>query len=256
MTNFRRPAAAGTVVLGAGVLVHLVPGVTSWRRARCLLAPRLSGVGDPRHVALTFDDGPDPVSTPSFLDELDRLGWQATFFVLGSQIRKDVGLTAEIAARGHELAVHGDRHVSHLRRPYPWTVDDVTRCRDTVAEILGFAPRWFRPPYGAVSASTLVAAKKANLQLVLWTSWGRDWRPQSTPASVTADVTRTLRPGATVLLHDSDDTSAPDSWRAALGALPELADRWDAAGLQVGPLGEHGLADTRRILAPSVRVRS
>jgi len=53
-------------------------------------------------------------------------------------------------------------------------------------------------------------------------------------------VARQLGPGATVLLHDSDCTSAPGSWRSALGALPRLAELFAARGLAVGPLAEHG----------------
>jgi len=212
---------------------------------RCRLTPTLAGVGQRDHVALTFDDGPDPESTPDFLAELERLGWSATFFVLGAEVRRNPGLAAEIHARGHELAVHGDRHVSHLRRPYPWTVADVARARDTVAEVTGEEPRWFRPPYGAVSASSILASRRAGLQMVLWTTWGLDWRRQSTGATVAHDVERTFHPGATVLLHDSDITSAPGSWRSALDALAPLAERWSGSGLSVGPLRDHGLPDPR-----------
>ncbi|MDQ1412366.1 MAG: hypothetical protein QOE07_954, partial [Acidimicrobiaceae bacterium] len=48
-------------------------------------------------------------------------------------------------------------------------------------------------------------------------------------------------PGATVLLHDSDCTSAPDSWRATLGSLAPMAELFADRGLEVGPLAEHGV---------------
>ena len=80
------------------------------------VAPSLAGIGRPDHVALTFDDGPDPASTPLFLTELDRLGWKATFFLLGCMVRQAPSLAAELVAASHEVAVHGDRHDSHLRR--------------------------------------------------------------------------------------------------------------------------------------------
>jgi hypothetical protein len=76
---------------------------------------------------------------------------------------------------------------------------------------------------------------------VLWTTWGRDWRNQATPESIVDEVQRTLVRGATVLLHDSDCTSAPGSWKATLASLPILAEHWDAARLTVGPLADHGL---------------
>jgi peptidoglycan/xylan/chitin deacetylase (PgdA/CDA1 family) len=233
-------------VVGGGVVLHLLPGVVAWRSMRCRLWPRLSGVGDPGHVALTFDDGPDPVSTPPMLAALEKLGWRATFFCLGSQVRRSPGLTRELVSRGHELAVHGDTHRSQLRRPVGAVVTDVIRARDTIAAA-GEAPvRFFRPPYGGVSSATLVAARRSQLQLVLWTSWGLDWQPRATGRSVAANVQRTSFPGATVLLHDSDITSTPGSWRSTLAALPFLADTWAAAGLQVGTLSEHGVLSAPR----------
>jgi peptidoglycan/xylan/chitin deacetylase (PgdA/CDA1 family) len=229
---------AGT---GAAALVHLSPGVVAWRAARCRLLPRLSGVGDRGHVALTFDDGPDPISTPPVLDVLEQLGWQATFFCLGGQVRRSPGLARELVQRGHEVAVHGDDHRSHLLRSPRGTVDDVVRARDSIEEITQTTMTWFRPPYGGVAVPSLLAGRKAGLNMVLWTSWGIDWREDSTGRSVADNVTRTFYPGATVLLHDSDITSSPGSWRSTVEALPRLAELWADAGLRAGPLREHGI---------------
>lgn len=225
--------------VGAGIFAHLVPGVVAWRSARCRLLPGLSGVGRPGHVALTFDDGPDPVSTPLVLDAVESLGWRATFFCLGQQARRSPEVVRELVERGHEVAVHGETHHSHLRRPSPSVVRDVAGARALLEDLTGRPIRWFRPPYGAVSASTLVAAHRTGLRLVLWTSWGLDWRGDATGATVADHVRRTSVPGATVLLHDSDVTSSPHSWKATLDCLPILAADWRAAGLEVGPLGEH-----------------
>ncbi len=81
---------------------------------------------------------------------------------------------------------------------------------------------------------------------MLWTTWGRDWRGDATPKTVAAEVTRGLVPGATVLLHDSDCTSAPGAWRSALGALDDLAELFAARRLIVGPLCDHGVTSHGR----------
>jgi peptidoglycan/xylan/chitin deacetylase (PgdA/CDA1 family) len=242
MLRTTNTARAAAVVVGVGALVHLLPGLVGWRWARVRALPRLSGIGHPDHVALTFDDGPDPTSTPAILDTLDVLGWKATFFCLGVQARRSPGLVAEIVARGHEPAVHGDTHASHLLRAGPSTIADLRRARDTIEDAAGVPVRWFRPPYGAVAASTLMATRTVGMTMVLWSTLGVDWKASSTGHSVAANVERTFRPGATVLLHDSDVTAAPGSWHSTVDALPLLATRWDAAGLRVGTLGEHGLA--------------
>jgi len=85
-------------------------------------------------------------------------------------------------------------------------------------------------------------ARDLGMSTVLWTTWGRDWRREATPDTVFADVTRRYLDGGTVLLHDSDCTSYPGSWRSALGALPRLADEFAARALTVGPVGDHGIA--------------
>lgn len=236
----RRAAGWAAAAGAAAALAHVAPGAVAWRGARIRLLPALSGVGAAGHVALTFDDGPDAAVTPLVLAELDRLGWRATFFVLGSQARRAPGLLGEILAAGHELGVHGDRHTSHLRRHAAWVVRDLRTARDLVEGTTGAPLRWFRPPYGALAASSLVAARATGLQPVLWTTWGRDWRAEATPETVVADVAATWHPGATVLLHDSDVTSAPGSWKSGLGALPLLAERW--GDQRVGTLGEHAIA--------------
>ncbi len=161
--------------------------------------------------------------------------------MLGEMVRKAPGLAAEVAAAGHEVAVHGDGHVSMLRRPPRAAFDDIERARDAIVEATGVEPRWFRPPYGTLSAGALRGARRLNLHTVLWTSWGRDWRPEATPETVVHDVLRGNVAGGTVLLHDSDCTSSPGSWHATVGALPLLADELGARGLRVGPVGEHDL---------------
>ncbi|HEX9338952.1 MAG TPA: polysaccharide deacetylase family protein, partial [Pseudonocardiaceae bacterium] len=81
----------GRTALGtaAGVLaVHALPATTFWPPLRAALLPALAGIGDPNHVALTFDDGPHPRSTPFFLRELARRDVRATFFLLGSELAR------------------------------------------------------------------------------------------------------------------------------------------------------------------------
>ena len=231
-------AAAG---LAAGLAVaHGGPGITAIGPVRKALFPRLSGRGAADHVALTFDDGPDPESTPGFIELLGGRPARATFFLLGSMAARAPRLAAEIPLAGHEVGVHGwdHRHLT-LRGPRA-TRDDIARAVDAVAAATGTAPRLYRPPYGVLNGAALVAVRQLGLTPVLWGSRGREWSRGATPESVYAALTRGLRGGCTVLLHDSDCTSPPGSARAALGALPMLLDECERRGLRVGPLGEHG----------------
>ncbi len=227
-------AAAGTAVLQAG------PGVTALRPVRMALCPGLAGRGAADHVALTFDDGPDPEATPRFIELLAERGVRATFFMLGSMVAQNPGLAAEVAAAGHEVAVHGWQHrYLPLRGPRA-TWDDLASARDIVAAATGRVPRLFRPPYGVLSTAALVAARRLRLRPVLWTTWGREWRAGASAGSVHATLRAGLAGGGTVLLHDSDCSSPAGSWRAGLGALPLLLDDCARLGLRAGPADEHG----------------
>lgn len=130
---------------------------------------------------------------------------------------------------------------------------DIERAHDVISNATGINLTWFRPPYGAVTIASLQAAHKLQLRTVLWTAWGRDWRPESTPASVLHDLERGLLNAGTILLHDSDCTSAPGAWRNALEALNPLADRMSIANLHVGTLGEHQIPAARHRTRPIAR---
>jgi peptidoglycan/xylan/chitin deacetylase (PgdA/CDA1 family) len=223
----------------AAAAAYAAPSVARLLPPRWKATPRLSGFGDPAHVALTFDDGPDPASTPAVMAALDGLGLHATFFLLGNMTAASPALAGDLVAAGHEVGAHGWAHAGAIRRTPSWLTDDMRRCRDAIADATGAVPRWYRPPYGELSLGSFAAARANGLRVVLWTAWGRDWRPGATPASVVADIERGVLPGGTVLLHDSDCTSAPGSWRVTVAALPLLAERVAALGLKVGTLGEH-----------------
>src|SRR5499427_3201444 len=245
MHNGQRRIAQGAALAGlaaAGLAIaHAGPGLTAIGPVRRLAFPRLAGLGRPDHVALTFDDGPDPASTPAFLDLLAARRLHATFFMLGSMVARAPQLAAEIAAAGHEIAVHGWDHRYTILRS-PWDVSgDLARARDAVSEATGQQPRFFRPPYGVLSSGAIVAARRLGRTPVLWSSWGKEWAPGATPDSVFAAVVAGLTGGATILLHDSDCTSPAGAAWAALGALPWLLDECSARGLAVGTLADHGL---------------
>jgi len=235
----RGPAALVGVAVAATAAAYASPAVTSWQALRAGLLPGLAGIGRPDHVALTFDDGPDPASTPAFLTALEAAGTRATFFLLGSMLMTAPGLGRELVDAGHEVAVHGWEHRYTTFRAPRALYDDLARTRDLIAEVTGRAPVYFRPPYGVLSVGALSAARRLGLRPVLWTAWGRDWEERATPESVLATVGKDLTGGGTVLLHDSDCTSAPLAWRSALGALPALVDTCAGRGLRVGPLAEH-----------------
>ncbi|MFD7919329.1 polysaccharide deacetylase family protein [Streptomyces sp. NPDC059740] len=242
----RATAATLGLASSTALALHVLPAGTWLATPRRAFFPALAGVGRPDHVALTFDDGPDDRATPHFLAALDRLQARATFFVLGERLLDRPALGREIVAHGHELAVHGWTH-SRPWLPAPGRdTAELARAVAAVRTVSGRAPRWYRPPYGILTAGRLLAARRVGLRPVLWSAWGRDWTQEVTPESVLRTVGRDLAGGGTVLLHDSDHTAAPGCWRATLAALPALVEQCRSAGLTVGPLDDHGVLPAGR----------
>jgi peptidoglycan-N-acetylglucosamine deacetylase len=226
----------GAVAAAAG---WAAPALLRGRVLRAAICPVLAGLGRGGHIALTFDDGPDPEGTPAVLNALDRLGWTATFFMLGTQVQRHPEVAAAVMSAGHEAAVHGFSHRNHLTRGPVDVHQDVARAAAVVAAATGARPSWFRPPYGVFTVGSLTAARRAGLRPVLWTAWGRDWLPRS-PAQIAGTIKAQLSSGGTVLLHDSDCTArAAGGWWATAQALPRLAELAEDLGCTVGPLRDH-----------------
>jgi peptidoglycan/xylan/chitin deacetylase (PgdA/CDA1 family) len=240
--NFSRSVAWLAAASAAGLAIaHAGPGITGIGPVRMLAFRRLAGQGTPGHVALTFDDGPDPVSTPEFARVLADRNVRATFFMLGSMVAKAPGLAAEIAAAGHEVGVHGFDHRYLTVRTPRATRSDLTKATELIGSVTGRQPTLFRPPYGVLSGTALVTARGLGLTPVLWGAWGKEWVAGANPASVLQTLLGGLDGGATVLLHDSGCTSPSGAWQAGLGALPLLLDECERRGLRVGPVAEHGI---------------
>jgi peptidoglycan/xylan/chitin deacetylase (PgdA/CDA1 family) len=240
----RRPVGA-SLALGGAVFAHLAPSVAvlgQWVPPALGLPPALpAGLCRWRgpassNIALTFDDGPSPESTPAVLDRLRALEVRATFFVLGELVGRAPEVVARIVDEGHEVALHGNQHVHHLWRSY-WSIERDLSAGLAVLAGVGVQPRFFRPPYGQISAGTLLAARRLRLETVLWSAWGREWRdPHAT--SVARRVCAGLGPGAIVLLHDTDHTAPPGTSSVALQALPLVVEECARRGLNPVTLGE------------------
>ncbi|MGH2712866.1 MAG: polysaccharide deacetylase family protein [Thermoleophilaceae bacterium] len=183
-------------------------------------------------VLLTFDDGPHAQGTPAVLDLLRKADVQATFFLVGEQIERSPQLAAEIASAGHEVGLHCHRHRCLLRLTPRQVRDDLRRAQAVIAEATGQLPRRYRPPYGIFNAAALALARAFGWKPLLWSKDGRDWQKRATADSVAARVTRGLRGGDVILLHDADHYSAPGSWRQTVAALPRILEAIDPQRLR------------------------
>ncbi|GGJ83292.1 hypothetical protein GCM10010123_11140 [Pilimelia anulata] len=184
-------------------------------------------------VALTFDDGPKPNWTTLTLDTLDALGVPATFFFVGDRARRYAGVVRGRMDR-HEVGNHSWRHHDLARLDAGAVRADLERAHDAIAAATGRTPRLFRPPYGHLGGSTLLAASELGYRVVLWSRQMVESRFPGDPAGHAAHVAAGVAPGAVLLAHDV----GPADRLVALRGLPELVRRVRARGYRFVTVGE------------------
>jgi len=222
--------------LGALALNHAVLTTAGLLPRTHLLGPNLTRLpvasADRREVALTLDDGPDPVVTPQVLDLLDAAGVKASFFCIGWRAREHPALCREIVRRGHRVENHGDAHSwAFSTFGYRRMKADISAAQATLSDITGQAPRFFRATAGLRNPILDPVLTHLDLRLAAWTRRAYDSRTGN-PDTVLARLTRGLGPGDILLLHDGHGAHTPDGTPVVLATLPRLLDTFRQLQLQ------------------------
>ena len=169
------------------------------------------------HIALTFDDGPDPVWTPRVLDALADAGVLATFFVVAPLAERHPGLLRRAADEGHEVALHCNRHVRHDQMSAAEILADTAEALRTLRDLDHPVYDW-RVPWGVVTGDTEVVAARLDLRLVGWTPDSEDWRGD-TADEMLGRLAPGIGAGAVVLMHDA---VGPGALRRGCGGTVDL----------------------------------
>jgi peptidoglycan/xylan/chitin deacetylase (PgdA/CDA1 family) len=157
---------------------------------------------DKHAIALTFDDGPDPVHTPAILDELRRLGIPATFFLVGTSAHDNPAIIRRMLAEGHAIGSHSESHPDPWRLGFRAVAREYRSGRSLVENAAGQSVHLFRPPKGYVDARGAAAMLLGRLRPWLWTIDAFDWEPGADAAAIVERVSG-LAGGDIVLLHDA-----------------------------------------------------
>jgi peptidoglycan/xylan/chitin deacetylase (PgdA/CDA1 family) len=192
-------------------------------------------------VALTFDDGPDPVVTPRVLDLLGAHGARATFFVLGERAARYPDVIRRIHREGHTVGTHTQRHLLRFHFAGPGYVQrEIEDAVAVVAGILPARPTLFRPPQGLRTPNFASGWRRTRgLTCVTWSVRALDSRA-TTAGAIVARVAHRLAPGAIVALHDGTGLGGARDREPTLAALSRILAECKARGLRCVALGEAG----------------
>jgi peptidoglycan/xylan/chitin deacetylase (PgdA/CDA1 family) len=167
----------------------------------------------PGTIAFTFDDGPDHRSTPVLLDQLDRHGIKAAFFVNGHRFHhrtaggvENQAVLRDIHRRGHFIGNHtfGHKDITTLDEE-GWRLE-VTQVEQIVRGITGRGPRLFRPPFGRADAQAVQRLSREGYTVVMWNLDPLDWKAATATDLLarTRAVVEANPQGGILLLHDTN----------------------------------------------------
>lgn len=168
-------------------------------------------------VAFTFDDGPNPNTTPRLLDTLKKYDAKATFFMVGQNVVNYPDIVKRIYMEGHEI---GNHSWSHEDLGAMTSADDIIqgyqKADDAIFAACGHDPQYVRPPFGSMSE---LYNKTVDRESILWSIDTRDWESHN-PASIRSIIDTYVADGSVILMHDIHSESV-DSMDAILAELQE-----------------------------------
>lgn len=189
-------------------------------------------------VALTFDDGPDPATTPAVLDLLEARGARASFFCIGRLVERHPELAREIRSRGHQVENHSYRHSHSFGFLGPARLrDDIERAQDAIERATGGRPTLFRAPAGIRNMFLDLVLERLGLRLVSWTRRGFDTVSRR-PPRIAARLSTGLAVGDILLLHDGAPVLSPRGPAVVMEVLPLLLDSLARLDLRSVPIAE------------------
>lgn len=129
-------------------------------------------------IAFTFDDGPHYENTKEIMKEFEKYNGRATFFMLGQNTKVNPDIVKDVYKRGHEVANHSWDHSINIAAQKPFqskkeVTEEIYKVNDSIFQITGFEPRYFRPPFGAINQTM---KDVCGLDMVLWDIDSEDWR--------------------------------------------------------------------------------
>lgn len=170
--------------------------------ARFLYPEAVFRIREPKKlIYLTFDDGPDPESTPALLKLLEHCKVSAAFFCSGVKSEKNPMLPELIKKAGHILGNHGYLHLDGFQTQSEKYILNVMKAEEYTSSV------YFRPPYGHLRPDQYRRLKK-KYKIILWDLMPYDFDSSFGPENALMVMKKKIRPGAVIVLHDTPSSSA------------------------------------------------
>ena len=189
----------------AFVVLLTLPYVTTHLDEDTIVSVSPAGSDDEniKYVALTYDDGPNPVYTEKLLQVLEEAHVQASFFMMGKQVENYPQVVKQVAAKGHLIGNHTYSHVNVCQLSEGQVKEEIQKTNELIYECCGRTPEWFRPPFGC-NREKLIS--EMHMYQVFWNVDPLDWSVQNT-GTIVNHVLKYVKDGDIILMHDAYPTT-------------------------------------------------
>ena len=184
-----------------------------------------------KHLALTYDDGPNDPHTLRLLEILAKYNVKATFFLIGRYVHQRTDIVRELAAAGHTIGNHTFTHPLLSLKSEAEIRRQLSDCHAALSDAVGEHSNLFRPPFGGRRPAVLRIARQLHLEPIMWNVTGYDW---NAPAAeiIERKVTKQIGGGDVILLHDGDHRQMGADRSQTVLATDRLIDRYKAQGYE------------------------
>ena len=169
-------------------------------------------------IALTFDDGPDPTTTPQALAILKKYNAKATFFMVGKNVSANPDIAKQVRKEGHQIGNHTWDHPQLPKLSLDNAKKEILDTQEAIQKATGVQTKITRPPYGAINNAIQYGVDQS---FIMWDVDSLDWKTHNTTA-ILNEVKKEVKPGSIILMHDIHQTT--------IDALPTVLDYLKSQG--------------------------
>lgn len=176
-----------------------------------------------KELYLTFDDGPNPLSTSFALRKLKKFDAKATFFCVGENVERNIDIFQQVIHAGHTVGNHSYSHKNGWYSDNDSYYNDIDRASKLIDS------PYFRPPYGKLKYSQYKFLK-SKFKIVMWDVLAEDYKASMTAKDCVEKIKKQALPGSVIVLHDNDKF-----YEKLRVVLPEILEHFSAQGFVFKP---------------------
>ena len=192
------------IIILIALLAILTIGA-SWIKSQLYVRSICKGDPERNMIAITFDDGPDSTNTPEILKILQKYDCKASFFVIGKKAENNEDIVRDTFNEGHTIGNHSYKH-SNLFPVFSGKriSEEIVKTNDILEGFTTHKVKYFRPPFGVTNPRIHRGLRGLDLNVIGWNIRSLDTRIEN-PDSVVQRISKRLKAGDIILLHDSSD---------------------------------------------------